>query len=182
MTGPGSRSGTLRCSRILFREHFNARLEVVDKAGLCTGRMVPGCRPDWRPLLSVVGDEVASEFMWMFEVRLASDVLLQAYKHIDTRHYLHLDPSGVTYLYEPPDRYRRIPSATAACVRARESTSGEFLQCADFSPWWGERPGQRLSVDYAECSVSWLCQKSTGPAPNLPCSRSPSRPVIALAV
>ena len=85
----------------------------MDKAGLCTGRMTQGCKPDWRPLEDLVGEELASEFMWMFEVQLASDVLLQAYKHIDTRRYLHLDPSGTTYVYEDPDRYRRVPVVKA---------------------------------------------------------------------
>ena len=62
-----------------------------------------GLQAELAAAVDVVGEELAGEFMWMFEVQLDSDVRLDAYKHIDTRRYVHLDPSGATYVYEPPD-------------------------------------------------------------------------------
>lgn len=49
--------------------------------------------------------------MWMFEVELSNGTLLQAYKHVDTSGYVHLDPHGAAFVYEPPDRYRPFPLA-----------------------------------------------------------------------
>jgi hypothetical protein len=93
----------------------------MDKAERCTGTMTQGDTPDWKPLLDLVGEELTGEFMWMFEVQVANDVPLQAYKHIETRGYLHLDPTGATYVYESPDWYRRIPIAKALAAVFRVS-------------------------------------------------------------
>ena len=68
-------------------------------------------RPDWKPLLDALGENVAADFMWMFEVELANGTRLQAYKHIDTRRYVHLDRDGAAFVFEPPDRYRTFPLA-----------------------------------------------------------------------
>ncbi len=38
---------------------------------------------------------------------------LHAYKHIETRRYLHLDADGAAFVFENPDRYRSIPLAEA---------------------------------------------------------------------
>src|SRR3954468_15377374 len=65
--------------------------------------------PIWQPLLAAVGEEGASDFMWMFEVALSDGRTLQAYKHIDTRCYAHLDGRGEAFVYESPDRYRTFP-------------------------------------------------------------------------
>ena len=48
----------------------------MDKAGLCTGRMVQGCKPNWRPLLHVVGEELAGHprFEASYEMLLAAVV------------------------------------------------------------------------------------------------------------
>jgi hypothetical protein len=67
--------------------------------------------PEWGPLLEVVGEELTDGFMWMFEVELADGRLLQAYKHIDARRYVHLDPGGAAFVYESPDGYRHAPVA-----------------------------------------------------------------------
>ena len=48
--------------------------------------------------------------MWMFEVVLSDGTRLQAYKHIDTRRYVHVASDGATFVYEPPDRYRGMPA------------------------------------------------------------------------
>ncbi len=55
--------------------------------------------PVWEPLLEVVGDELVDGWMWMFTVELEDGTPLQAYKHRDTRCYLHLDPDGNAYDY-----------------------------------------------------------------------------------
>jgi hypothetical protein len=65
--------------------------------------------PDWRPLLKAVGEEVTCHFMWMCEVELSSGKRLHAYKHIDTRRYVHLDRDGAAFVYEWPERYRSSP-------------------------------------------------------------------------
>lgn len=44
--------------------------------------------PEWAPLVELTPDHV-DEFMWMFEVELESGLRLHAYKHIETRKYLH---------------------------------------------------------------------------------------------
>src|SRR5438876_360977 len=55
--------------------------------------------PDWRPLEQLVDDDVADLFMWMHEVQLSDGSLVQAYKHIHTRRYIHADSAGRTFLY-----------------------------------------------------------------------------------
>jgi hypothetical protein len=47
--------------------------------------------------------------MWMFEVELSDGRSLQAYKHIDTRCYVHLAADGQAYFYEHPHRHISIP-------------------------------------------------------------------------
>jgi hypothetical protein len=83
----------------------------VGNPTVVTGRMTHSDEPDWRPLLDLVGEEVAGDFMWMFEVELANGTRLQAYKHWHTRRYVHLDPGCQAFVYEPPHRYRRYPVA-----------------------------------------------------------------------
>lgn len=51
--------------------------------------------------------------MWMFEVELTDGTALQAYKHIDTRRYVHLAPDGAAFAFAPPDRYESVPAAVA---------------------------------------------------------------------
>ncbi len=75
------------------------------------GSMTNRRTPEWQPLLDVVGEEVTSRFMWMFEVRLDDGRSLHAYKHIDTRRYVHLDADGAAFFYRPPDFYRSLPVA-----------------------------------------------------------------------
>ncbi len=49
-----------------------------------------GGPPLWAPLLAVVGS-LTDGFMWMYEVVLDDGRNLHAYKHCNTRRYLHLD-------------------------------------------------------------------------------------------
>jgi len=75
------------------------------------GRSTQGDTPNWEPLVELVGELVTGDFMWMFEVELENGTPLQAYKHVDTRRYVHLDPDGRAFVFESPDRYRPVPVA-----------------------------------------------------------------------
>jgi hypothetical protein len=77
---------------------------VAQRRGI-RGRATQGDHPDWKPLLDSVGEQVTGDFMWMYEVELDDGTHLQAYKHIDTRDYIHLAADGQAYYYKPPDRY-----------------------------------------------------------------------------
>jgi hypothetical protein len=78
---------------------------------VCRGTSTQAERPEWAPLLKAVGEEITGDFMWMFEVVLTDGMSLQAYKHIDTRGYIHLASTGEAFVYESPDRYRTFPAA-----------------------------------------------------------------------
>jgi hypothetical protein len=75
------------------------------------GKVAQAERPNWQPLEDLVGEPVVGQFMWMFEVELRDGSLLQAYKHVDTRQYIHLDAGGTAFVYEPPDWYRVVGAA-----------------------------------------------------------------------
>jgi hypothetical protein len=83
-------------------------LAGVARRSYISGEIAGGEQPDWEPLLALVGPVVVDWFMWMFEVELANATRLQAYKHIDTRRYLHLAADGRAFLYFPDSRYREI--------------------------------------------------------------------------
>jgi hypothetical protein len=61
-----------------------------------SGAKPSGLRPDWRPLLELAPDEVP-DFMWMFRDFLEDGSVIEAYKHRETRQYLHLDSNGRAY-------------------------------------------------------------------------------------
>jgi hypothetical protein len=75
--------------------------------------MTQGDTPEWGPLLDAVGRYVVADFMWMFEVELSDGTNLQAYKHIDTRRYVHLAADGRAFYFSAPDRYVPIPAERA---------------------------------------------------------------------
>jgi hypothetical protein len=83
----------------------------MSKARIYSGKSMQGHRPEWGPLLDAVGEQVTGDFMWMFEVELTNGTPLQAYKHADTRRYVHLAPDGRAFVFEPPDSYRSVPTA-----------------------------------------------------------------------
>lgn len=56
----------------------------------------------------MVGEELAGEFMWMFQVDLADGTAVHAYKHICTRRYLHLAEDGRTLAFTRSGRYRAV--------------------------------------------------------------------------
>lgn len=69
--------------------------------------------PDWRPLTSTLGEHIAEWFMWMHELRLIDGTALHAYKHVQTRRYLHLDPRGAAFAYLGDGDYTPIPLPVA---------------------------------------------------------------------
>jgi hypothetical protein len=80
-----------------------------------TGRAVSIDDLDCEPLHSIVGLELCSQFMLMFDVHLSNGHTVRAFKHILTRCYLHLDRTepGLAYCYTDRGRYRPV-SLTAA--------------------------------------------------------------------
>ena len=70
-------------------------------------------RPDWEPLVQLLGRNLSSWFMWMFEVELTDETSLHAYKHVTTRRYLHLDATGRAFDYVEDGRYREVATPTA---------------------------------------------------------------------
>ena len=69
--------------------------------GVMTGRHD---KHEWEPLLELAAEHV-DDFMWMFEVELESGLRLHAYKHWETRKYLHLDEEGRAFVYIWPDEF-----------------------------------------------------------------------------
>lgn len=65
------------------------------------GRTIQFQSPNWEPLLYLARVYV-DEFMWMCEIELEDKVALHAYKHVDTRRYLHLTEDGRAFAYCPP--------------------------------------------------------------------------------
>jgi hypothetical protein len=72
------------------------------------GELGQGDHPSWEPLEAMVGEVLAAEFMWMFQVDLADGTVVQAYKHIFTRRYLHLAQDGRTFAFTSSNRYRVV--------------------------------------------------------------------------
>lgn len=70
--------------------------------------MVQRDRPEWGPLVTFLGETFAEDFMWMYEVRLDDGQRIDAYKHVDTRRYLHLTADGRLYGYVEGRRYREV--------------------------------------------------------------------------
>lgn len=92
------------------------------------GHGVQGEVPEWRPLLDAVGEYLAETFMWMFEVRLSDGRPLHAYKHIETRRYVHLDPAWNAFRYVGENYYRRVDLADA--LEAALSPRWEWLNAS----------------------------------------------------
>jgi hypothetical protein len=65
-------------------------------------------RPDWEPLRGIAGDELLGYFMWMHEVALRDRTAIHAYKHITTRHYVHLTRDPRAFVYLGDERYRQV--------------------------------------------------------------------------
>jgi len=78
------------------------------------GRPTRSELPFWPPLIDLVGLELVDRFMWMLEILLEDDSMLHAYKHIETRRYLHLhEAGGRAFVCVGPDRYCEVDPRTA---------------------------------------------------------------------
>jgi hypothetical protein len=90
----------------------------MDRTAVITREMVQGERPDWDPLTHAL----LGWFMWMFEVELADGRKVHAYKHIVTRHYLHLTHDGRAFVFRPEHSYVEVD--------LEEAVTGLFAD------WW----------------------------------------------
>lgn len=70
----------------------------MDRMRRKRGRVVNYESPIWEPLVTLAADHVG-DFMWMHEVELEDGVRLHAYKHCETRRYLHLDHGGRAFVF-----------------------------------------------------------------------------------
>lgn len=77
------------------------------------GELVQYETPNWLPLALIAGIDLVEDFMWMHELELADGSRVHAYKHVDTRRYLHLDDQLNAYVYAEGGRYEPIELAPA---------------------------------------------------------------------
>jgi len=77
------------------------------------GRTTQFERPDWDPLIDLVGLVLVRSFMWMNEIELEDGTVVHAYKHIWTRRYVHAAKDGRMFEYRRPGRYREVDAAQA---------------------------------------------------------------------
>lgn len=100
------------------------------------GRMLRNFdRPDWGPLALRAPDHV-DEFMWMFEVELENGLRLHAYKHWETRRYLHLDHGGRAFVYiwnddltaDDDGRYEEVDPEWVLKLVLKEERAATFLR------------------------------------------------------
>lgn len=68
----------------------------------------PSEEPDWQPLLDLVGEHLTGFFMWMSEIDLEDGVKAHAYKHHETRRYLHIAEDARTFGYVGVGTYDEI--------------------------------------------------------------------------
>jgi hypothetical protein len=73
-----------------------------------TGRLSQVERPDWDPLIDLIGLELVRWFMWMCAIELDDGTTVHAYKHRGTRHYLHASADGRAFASLRPDRYQEV--------------------------------------------------------------------------
>ncbi len=88
----------------------------MPKPSKMAGTSVQGRYPEWQPLRDLVGPYLADWFMWMYEIQLTDGTRVHAYKHIDTRQYLHLSEDGRAFFFEPSKWYRRVERGYAVSV------------------------------------------------------------------
>jgi hypothetical protein len=95
------------------------------------GRTVAGVvsqweTPNWRPLEELVGLDLIRQFMWLFTIQLEDGTELEAYKHIDTRRYLHLADDGRAFYYCADGRYWAVErdAALAALFEGWDARAG----------------------------------------------------------
>jgi len=95
------------------------------------GTLLQYDEPEWEPLEALIGRELASWFMWMCSVRLEDGAVVQAYKHVATRRYLHL-AGGRAFVYTPERDYREV-ARRQAIVLAFEGWESVTLDAGSFA-------------------------------------------------
>jgi hypothetical protein len=120
-----------------------------------TGEVAQFETPEWDPLVDAVGERVTRDFMWMHEVVLSDGTSLHAYKHIDTRCYVHLAADGSAWCHEPSGRYVPRP--------AWEIFSAVFRSL----PRLGVTAGQILD---SQAAVDRLHERETQANSDAPCT------------
>lgn len=86
-----------------------------------SGQMTQYEAPDWDPLLKLLAEYLAADFMWMHEVELKDGTRLHAYKNRETRRYLHLSSDGRAFVYCEDDCYREVEVSLALLERVLAS-------------------------------------------------------------
>jgi hypothetical protein len=86
-----------------------SRVSGMNNTKTITGEPGQCDRPNWEPLLDLLGEELlVAEFLWMSQIDLADGTAVHAYKHILTRRYLHLAEDGRTMEFTRSGRYRTV--------------------------------------------------------------------------
>src|SRR3954451_1313112 len=98
---------------VLFRCDCPDRLLGMSSNRPLRGRMSRLERPNWDPLIDLVGLELVRWFMWMGQIELVDDTVMHAYKHVATRRYFHVAEDGRLFTYRSPDTYCEIGRAEA---------------------------------------------------------------------
>jgi hypothetical protein len=80
---------------------------------IVTGRVTSIDEPDWSPLDGFLPLKLCGPFMWMHAVELDDDRELRAYKHSETRRYLHLDAHADAWENLDQGRFRRMRHSDA---------------------------------------------------------------------
>lgn len=106
------------------------------------GQVLQFERPVWEPLIELVAERV-DEFMWMHEVELEDGTRLHAYKHRETRRYLHLDHGGRAFVFiwhgsrdvDEPSEYEEVePHWLLEIVLANPDDRASFFSRQDVAP------------------------------------------------
>src|SRR4051794_32773649 len=103
---------------VLFRDSLPDRLPVMPTTRTLAGRLKQFERPDWDPLIELVGLVPVRSFMWMNEIELEDGTSVHAYKHIWTRHYVHAAGDGRVFEYRRPGRYREVDAGRRSGSRS----------------------------------------------------------------
>src|SRR3954471_22558073 len=118
-SSPPSKQKSHFCrKRVLFCDRLPDRLPVMPRTRTLAGRLKQFERPDWDPLIELVGLVLVRSFMWMNEIELEDGTSVHAYKHIWTRHYVHAAGDGRVFEYRRPGRYREVDAGRRSGSRS----------------------------------------------------------------
>jgi hypothetical protein len=95
------------------------------ECGACNGleaHLVQFEKPNWEPVLAVLGERLTEGFMWMHEAALSDGTALHAYKHKWTRRYLFLSENGQAFEEAACQRY--VPDRLDFAIKRA------------ICPWW----------------------------------------------